>query len=102
MNSRNRFVRFRPQKTKPIKLVYPGGTPGFALHGFCLSISAELCISGAARYEPCKPVADEAPNMTDVDDSLKQMRNDSPSLKELNLNNIKVSPWTELGCNWTF
>lgn len=56
-----------------------------------LSTGLEFCISGEVRYEPCRPFADEEPNLTDVDDSLRRICNNDPSLKDLNLNNIKVS-----------
>lgn len=43
---------------------------------------------------------EEAPNTTDVDASLKRIRNNDPSLKELNLNNIKVSFSALTGLGW--
>lgn len=55
------------------------------------STSREFCISDEVIYEPCTPFTDEEPNLMDVDDSLKRICNNSPSLKELNLNNIEVS-----------
>lgn len=57
-------------------------------------------VSGAAKYEPCKPYTEEAPNTTDVEASLKRIRNNDPSLKELNLNNIKVSFHALTGLGW--
>lgn len=44
---------------------------------------------GAAKAEPCKTFPDAAPNETDVDSSLKKLKNNDPSLVELNLNNLK-------------
>lgn len=45
---------------------------------------------GAAKAQELKPVPDEAPNMTDIDESIKKLLANNPELKSLNLNNIKV------------
>lgn len=37
-----------------------------------------------------KPVPDEEPNSTDVEDTLLRMKRNDPDLVEVNLNNIKV------------
>jgi tropomodulin len=44
-------------------------------------------ITKATKY---KPLPNLPPNNTDVDDSVQRVANDDYSLKELNLNNIKV------------
>jgi tropomodulin len=44
-------------------------------------------ITKATKY---KPVQNEPPNTTDVEESIQRVANDDSSLKELNLNNIKV------------
>ncbi|XP_025082063.1 tropomodulin-like [Pomacea canaliculata] len=45
--------------------------------------------TGAAKAEPLRPVPNEAPNMTSVEESIKKLRSNDPQLKSLNLNNIK-------------
>lgn len=42
----------------------------------------------SAQY---KPVPDEEPNSTDVEDTLIRMKRNDPELVEVNLNNIKVA-----------
>jgi len=44
---------------------------------------------GIAKHQDFKLFDDAPPNDTDVDASLKQIKDNDPSLKELNLNNIK-------------
>lgn len=44
---------------------------------------------GVAKHQNFKLYSDEPPNDTDVEASLKQLRDNDPKLKELNLNNIK-------------
>eukprot|EP00918_Siedleckia_nematoides_P070145 GHVU01152881.1.p1 GENE.GHVU01152881.1~~GHVU01152881.1.p1 ORF type:complete len:421 (+),score=105.00 GHVU01152881.1:129-1391(+) len=44
---------------------------------------------GVARHQQFKLVPDEPPNSTDVEGSLKKIKDNDPELKELNLNNIK-------------
>ncbi|XP_043916933.1 tropomodulin-1 isoform X2 [Protopterus annectens] len=39
-----------------------------------------------------KPVPDEAPNSTDIEETLEQIKNNDPDLEEVNLNNIKNIP----------
>ncbi|XP_041435896.1 tropomodulin-1 isoform X3 [Xenopus laevis] len=39
-----------------------------------------------------KPVPDEEPNSTDVDDTLEQIKNNDPDLVDVNLNNIRNIP----------
>lgn len=38
-----------------------------------------------------KPVPDEEPNSTDVEETLLRMKRNDPDLVEVNLNNIKVT-----------
>lgn len=38
-----------------------------------------------------KPVPDEEPNSTDVEETLRRIKNNDPDLLEVNLNNIRVS-----------
>lgn len=37
-----------------------------------------------------KPVPDEEPNSTDVEETLKRIQSNDPDLEEVNLNNIMV------------
>jgi len=53
--------------------------PGDSIGGF----------TGVAKASPLKPVPDEPPNDTNVDTVLEQIQNNDPSLKEINLNNLK-------------
>ena len=46
---------------------------------------------GVAKAETLKSVPFEPPNTTDVEDSIKRIKDNDPKLKHLNLNNIKVS-----------
>ncbi|XP_014451644.1 tropomodulin-1 isoform X2 [Alligator mississippiensis] len=41
-----------------------------------------------------KPVPDEEPNSTDVEETLERIKNNDPELEEVNLNNIKESEWS--------
>ncbi|GFO26641.1 tropomodulin [Plakobranchus ocellatus] len=45
--------------------------------------------SGFAQAQKLKIVPDEAPNMTDVEDSIKKLKSNDKELKSLNINNIK-------------
>jgi hypothetical protein len=45
---------------------------------------------GTVKAEACKTFPEQAPNTTDIDLSLKQLKSNDPGLVELNLNNIKV------------
>ena len=47
-------------------------------------------ISGRVKAEPCKTFPEPAPNVTDVEESIKRMLRNDPALTELNLNNIQV------------
>ncbi|CAH2273950.1 tropomodulin-3 [Pelobates cultripes] len=44
------------------------------------------------KAEPMRPVFDEPPNPTNVEETLKRIRNNDPRLVEVNLNNIKNIP----------
>lgn len=44
---------------------------------------------GTAKAEPCKSFPEPPPNATDVEQSIKRLRSNDPSLVELNLNNLK-------------
>lgn len=50
------------------------------------------CFSLAGVIKPTqyKPVPDEEPNSTDVEETLKRIQNNDPDLEEVNLNNIMV------------
>ena len=49
-----------------------------------------VSISGIAKAETLKAVPFEPPNTTDVEESIKRIKDNDPKLKHLNLNNIKV------------
>ncbi|XP_053318543.1 tropomodulin-3-like [Spea bombifrons] len=44
------------------------------------------------KAEPVRPILDEPPNPTNVEESLKRIRSNDPRLVEVNLNNIKNIP----------
>ena len=52
-------------------------------------------LSGVAKHENFKVIADDPPNDTDVDASLQQIKDNDAKLKELNLNNIKVGLYSK-------
>jgi hypothetical protein len=49
-----------------------------------------------------KPVPDEEPNSTDVEETLERIKNNDPALEEVNLNNIRVKSiyFTSPVCGW--
>uniref|UniRef100_A0A452IGN9 Uncharacterized protein n=1 Tax=Gopherus agassizii TaxID=38772 RepID=A0A452IGN9_9SAUR len=54
---------------------------------------AELCdIAGVIKPTQYKPVPDEEPNSTDVEETLERVKNNDPKLEEVNLNNIRNIP----------
>ncbi|XP_069386442.1 tropomodulin-1 isoform X3 [Paralichthys olivaceus] len=54
---------------------------------------AELCdIAGVIQCTQYKPVPDEEPNSTDVEDTLLRLKRNDPDLVEVNLNNIRNIP----------
>ena len=55
-------------------------------------MTAVTACAGAAKAQQLKVVPDEAPNPTDVEESIQKLKDNDPKLKTLNLNNIKVSP----------
>lgn len=63
------------------------------LHYHCMVLTFPLsCFSLAGVIKPTKykPVPDEEPNSTDVEETLKRIQNNDPDLEEVNLNNIMV------------
>lgn len=55
--------------------------------------------SSAAKAEPLKFVAPEPDNSTDVDESIRQLKENDSSLTSLNLNNIKVRLFSQIWGN---
>ncbi|XP_015415984.1 PREDICTED: tropomodulin-1 isoform X3 [Myotis davidii] len=54
---------------------------------------AELCdIAGVIKPTQYKPVPDEEPNSTDVEETLERIKSNDPKLEEVNLNNIRNIP----------
>ena len=49
-----------------------------------------LNVTGVAKGEELKVYEKVVPNTTDVEESIKQVKENDKDLKELNLNNIKV------------
>lgn len=47
--------------------------------------------AGVIQCTQYKPVPDEEPNSTDVEETLRRIRSNDPDLLEVNLNNIRVS-----------
>ncbi|XP_075714113.1 tropomodulin-3-like [Rhinoderma darwinii] len=63
--------------------LFPNSTSnGFDSQGF----------PNVVKAEPMIPVFDEPPNPTNVEESLKRIKNNDPRLAEVNLNNIKNIP----------
>ncbi|XP_073424525.1 tropomodulin-3-like [Dendrobates tinctorius] len=63
--------------------IYPNSTSnGFDSQGF----------PNVVKAEPIRPVLDEPPNPTNVEESLKRIKSNDPRLVEVNLNNIKNIP----------
>ena len=48
------------------------------------------CFTGVIQCAQYKPVPDEQPNDTDVEETLQMIQRNDPDLLEVNLNNIKV------------
>ena len=57
---------------------------------WCVFRLHDCLLVGRVKAEPIKTFPEPAPNDTDVERSIKQMKSNDPSLKELNLNNIQV------------
>lgn len=47
-------------------------------------------VAGVIQCTQYKPVPDEEPNSTDVEETLLRLKRNDPDLVEVNLNNIKV------------
>lgn len=47
-------------------------------------------LAGVIKPTQYKPVPDEEPNSTDVEETLKRIQSNDPDLEEVNLNNIMV------------
>lgn len=56
----------------------------FRFHVSCFSLA------GVIKPTQYKPVPDEEPNSTDVEETLKRIQSNDPDLEEVNLNNIMV------------
>lgn len=56
----------------------------FWFHMSCFSLA------GVIKPTKYKPVPDEEPNSTDVEETLKRIQSNDPDLEEVNLNNIMV------------
>lgn len=65
---------------------------------------AHACAPGVVKPDTYKPVPDEPPNPTNVEETLRQIQANDGALEEVNLNNIKVrdlvalSPKVSPGC----
>lgn len=53
-------------------------------------LPVNICDAGVIQCTQYKPVPDEEPNSTDVEETLLRMKRNDPDLVEVNLNNIKV------------
>jgi len=51
---------------------------------------AHTCAPGVVKPDRYKPVPDEPPNPTNVEETLRQIQADDGALEDVNLNNIKV------------
>lgn len=49
-----------------------------------------ITLAGVIKPTKYKPVPDEEPNSTDVEETLKRIQSNDPDLEEVNLNNIMV------------
>lgn len=82
-----RFSPIRPW----VKQIYPSEV-WFCKYIFILYV---CCTPGVIQCTQYKPVPDEEPNSTDVEETLLRVKRNDPDLVEVNLNNIKVRM---LGC----
>lgn len=82
-----RFSPIRPW----VKQIYPSAV-WFCKYIFILYV---YCTPGVIQCTQYKPVPDEEPNSTDVEETLLRVKRNDPDLVEVNLNNIKVRM---LGC----
>uniref|UniRef100_A0AAR2K3K3 Tropomodulin 2 n=1 Tax=Pygocentrus nattereri TaxID=42514 RepID=A0AAR2K3K3_PYGNA len=60
--------------------------------GFLSLLICAVSISDVIKGEKVKPVFDEPPNPTNVEETLQRIKANDPSLTEVNLNNIKNIP----------
>lgn len=51
---------------------------------------AHACAPGVVKPDTYKPVPDEPPNPTNVEETLQQIQANDGALEDVNLNNIKV------------
>lgn len=63
---------------------FPGATQCAFIFRSCFSLA------GVIKPTQYKPVPDEEPNSTDVEETLKRIQSNDPDLEEVNLNNIMV------------
>ncbi|XP_014816311.1 PREDICTED: tropomodulin-4 [Calidris pugnax] len=72
-------------------------TPHVCKHT-CLHVSprAHACAPGVVKPDKYKPVPDEPPNPTNVEETLRQIQANDGALEEVNLNNIKDIPISTL------
>lgn len=58
----------------------------------CEHLCACMCVTspGVVQPDKYKPVPDEPPNPTNVEETLQKIRSNDHDLEEVNLNNIKV------------
>lgn len=76
----------------PVMLPSPSTASGrdhaAAQSAFCFTSC--LSLAGVIKPTQYKPVPDEEPNSTDVEETLKRIQSNDPDLEEVNLNNIMV------------
>lgn len=78
---------FSPQVSSPHKCVVAKVyAPQFSRLWVVCSL-----LSGVVQPDKYKPVPDEPPNPTNVEETLKKIQSNDRELEEVNLNNIKVS-----------
>lgn len=64
----------------------------------CVLTSACVASPDVVKGEKMNPVFDDPPNPTNVDETLQRIKSNDSSLKEVNLNNIKVHRNTSFHC----
>lgn len=60
--------------------------------GGTFGVSLLTSLTGVVQPDKYKPVPDEPPNPTNIEEILKRVRSDDKELEEVNLNNIQVGP----------
>lgn len=69
-----------------------GRVPDPVLKSFRLTTRLIISVfSDVIKGEKVKPVFDEPPNPTNVEETLQRIKSNDPTLTEVNLNNIKVT-----------